>query len=153
MPRGLLALGAWVDGELVGEVDCEPVQGRPESAELALAVADAWQHRGVGTLLVEHLVHAARERGVAVFEADTLVDNRAVHRLFTDLGLPVHRRFEQGEVKVVVPLGEGAEHYQEAVDQRGRTADVASLTALLRRARSPWSAPPAGWARSGRRCC
>ncbi|MDH6121375.1 GNAT family N-acetyltransferase [Kitasatospora sp. GAS204B] len=128
----LLALGAWVDGELVGEADCEPVEGHPETAELALAVADAWQHRGAGTLLIEHLVHAARERGIATFEADTLADNRAVHRLFTDLGLPVHRRFEQGEVRVLVPLNEEAEHYQEAVEQRGRAADVASLAALLR---------------------
>ncbi|WP_035844205.1 bifunctional acetate--CoA ligase family protein/GNAT family N-acetyltransferase [Kitasatospora azatica] len=128
----LLVLGAWVDGELVGEADCEPVEGRPEAAELALAVADAWQHRGVGTLLIEHLVHAARKRGVQRFEADTLADNLAVHRLFTDLGLPVHRRYEQGEIRVVVPLDEDEEHYQEAVDQRGRAADVASLSALLR---------------------
>ncbi|MDH6144300.1 acyl-CoA synthetase (NDP forming)/GNAT superfamily N-acetyltransferase [Kitasatospora sp. GP30] len=126
-----LALGAWVDGELVGEADCEPAEDRPEAAELALAVADAWQHRGVGTLLIEHLVHAARERGVRRFEADMLADNLAVRRLFADLGLPVHRRFERGEVRVVVPLEEGAEHYREAVEQRGRTADVASLAALL----------------------
>ncbi|MFG2823323.1 GNAT family N-acetyltransferase [Kitasatospora sp. NPDC048365] len=125
------ALGAWAADDLVGEADYEVLDAAAGTAELALAVADAWQHRGVGTLLLEHLVHAAREHGLAAFEADTLAGNRAVHRVFTDLGLPVHRRYEQGEVHVRVPLAESDEHYRRAVDERGRAADVASLAALL----------------------
>ncbi|MEV4611609.1 GNAT family N-acetyltransferase [Kitasatospora sp. NPDC049258] len=132
-PRpGFLALGAWAGDELVGEADYEAEAGHPDTAELALSVADAWQHRGVGTLLIEHLVHAARERGIHAIEADTLAGNRAVHKLFSDLGLPVHRHLEQGEIRVRVPLDETDEHYREAVDQRGRAAGVASLAALLR---------------------
>ncbi|WP_406209291.1 GNAT family N-acetyltransferase [Kitasatospora sp. NBC_01560] len=128
---GLLALGAWAGGELIGEADCEALDD-PATAELALAVADEWHRRGVATLLLEHLVHAARGRGVRVFEADTLAGNRGVHRVFADLGLPVHRRLEQGEIRVRVPLDETDEHYREAVDGRGRRADVASLGPLLR---------------------
>lgn len=132
-PRpGFLALSAWVGGDLVGEADYESESGHEDAAELAVAVADAWQHRGVGTLLIEHLVHAARERGIHTIEADTLASNRAVHQVFSDLGLPVHRHFDQGEIKVAVPLDESDEHYREAVDERGRAADVASLAALLR---------------------
>ncbi|MER5642286.1 GNAT family N-acetyltransferase [Kitasatospora sp. NPDC002227] len=59
---GRFALGAWAADELVGEADYEVADGRPDTAELALAVADAWHHRGVATLLLEHLVHAARAR-------------------------------------------------------------------------------------------
>ncbi|MER5352141.1 GNAT family N-acetyltransferase [Kitasatospora sp. NPDC002551] len=129
---GLLALGAWAGGALVGEADCELLDEPPGTAELALVVADRWHHRGVATLLLEHLIHAARGRGVRFFEADTLTGNRAVHKVFAGLGLPVHRRFERGEVRVRVPLEEADEHYREAVDERARRADVASLTALLR---------------------
>ncbi|WP_331741477.1 GNAT family N-acetyltransferase [Kitasatospora sp. NBC_00085] len=129
---GLLALGAWAGDDLVGEADCEILDDRPDAAELALAVADDWHRRGVATLLLEYLVHAARGRGVRVLEADTLAGNRAVHRVFADLGLPVHRRLEQGEIRVRVPLDEADEHYREAVDERGRRADVASLGPLLR---------------------
>ncbi|MEU1509349.1 GNAT family N-acetyltransferase [Kitasatospora sp. NPDC005748] len=132
-PRaGLLSLGAWVGDELIGEADCEILDNRPETAELALAVADRWHRRGTATLLLEHLTHAARRRGVRVFEADTLAGNRGVHRVFADLGLPVHRRLDQGEIRVRVPLDESDEHYRAAVDERGRRADVASLGAMLR---------------------
>ncbi|MFD9123329.1 GNAT family N-acetyltransferase [Kitasatospora sp. NPDC059571] len=128
----LIGLGAWVDGELVGEADCELVDPAAGDAELALAVADAWQHRGVATLLIEHLAHAARDRGIAALVADTLAENRAVHQVLTDLGLPVHRRFRQGEVLVRVPLDENDPHYRDAVETRGRAAGIASLAALLR---------------------
>ncbi|GJF30467.1 acyl-CoA synthetase [Kitasatospora sp. NE20-6] len=131
-PRpGLLALGAWVAADLVGEVDCETTDGRSDTARLALAVADSWSHRGVGTLLVEHLVHAARERGVREFDADTAAGNQAVHRLFSDLGLPVHRRGGQDGARLRVPLDEEDERDREAADRRGRAADVAGLAALL----------------------
>ncbi|MFD8703419.1 GNAT family N-acetyltransferase [Kitasatospora sp. NPDC059648] len=133
-PRpGLLALGAWAGEELVGEADCELLDEPPQTAELALAVADRWHGRGAATLLLEHLVHAARAVGIRFFEADTLFGNRAVHQVFADLGLPVERRYAQGEVRIRVPLDdEGGERYRSAVDERGRRADVASLTALLR---------------------
>ncbi|WP_405008915.1 GNAT family N-acetyltransferase [Kitasatospora sp. NBC_01539] len=131
-PRpGLLTLGAWVAADLVGEVDCETTGGRSDTARLALAVADSWRHHGVGTLLVKHLVEAARERGVREFEADTVAGNRAVHRLFSDLGLPVHHRGGQGGARLRVPLDEQDERDREAADRRGRAADVAGLAALL----------------------
>ncbi|GAA1220818.1 bifunctional GNAT family N-acetyltransferase/acetate--CoA ligase family protein [Kitasatospora nipponensis] len=132
-PRpGFLALGALVGGELIGVVECDAVQGRPEAAELAVAVADDWQHRGVATLLIEHLVHAARAQGVRTLEADTLAGNRSVHTVFSDLGLRVRRHLAQGEVRVSVELDESDERYRSAVDLRGRGADVASLRPLLR---------------------
>ncbi|MFJ9770596.1 GNAT family N-acetyltransferase [Kitasatospora sp. NPDC101157] len=132
-PRaGLLALGAWAGEDLVGEADCELVDDPPQTAELALAVADRWHHRGVATLLLEHLVHRARADGVRFFEADTLFGNRAVHQVFADLGLPVEHRYAQGEVRIRIPLEESDERYRSAVDERGRRADIASLAALLR---------------------
>ncbi|WP_354638298.1 GNAT family N-acetyltransferase [Kitasatospora camelliae] len=128
----LLALGAWVGEELVGEADCELTAADGRTAELSLAVAEAWHHRGVATPLVERLVQAARERGVTAFEADTLTGNRTVHKPFSDLGLPVHRRLARGGIRVRVSLDESDEHSLQAVDRRGGTADLAGLAALLR---------------------
>jgi len=49
------ALLAWLAGELVGVANYE-IGGRPDTAEIAFAVADHAHHRGVATLLLEHLV-------------------------------------------------------------------------------------------------
>ncbi len=46
-------------------------------AELAITVADADHHHGIGTLLVEHLIRIARAAGIAVLEATVLSQNRA----------------------------------------------------------------------------
>ncbi|MFE4695727.1 GNAT family N-acetyltransferase [Streptomyces sp. NPDC056738] len=104
-------------------------QGR--GAEISIAVADGLHHRGVGTLLVEHLVSAARSEGITTFTADALSENHAVLRLFADLGLRMTRRFEGPEVRCVIRLDQD-DAYLAAVEARGRAADVASLLPLLR---------------------
>ncbi|MFG2147267.1 GNAT family N-acetyltransferase [Streptomyces sp. NPDC048696] len=58
---GHLALLAEVRGKTVGLAEYER-NSRPDSAEISLAVGDAVHHRGIGTLLLEHLVSAARNR-------------------------------------------------------------------------------------------
>ncbi|MFC5720921.1 GNAT family N-acetyltransferase [Streptomyces gamaensis] len=128
---GERSLLAEVDGALVGVAEYHADAGRPDRAEVALAVADDWHGRGVGTLLLEHLVDAARADGLKEFTADALSENLAVLKVFADLGLPVRRRFDGPEVRVRVGLRQD-EGYLSAVAERGRTADVASLRPLLR---------------------
>ena len=64
---------AWLRGELVGvaSYECEGTSG---TAEFAVAVADHVHHRGVATLLLEHLVSAARDQGVRTFTAEVLAE-------------------------------------------------------------------------------
>ncbi|WP_282703497.1 GNAT family N-acetyltransferase [Streptomyces sp. CC219B] len=101
------------------------------TAEISIAVADGLHHRGVGTLLVEHLVSAARAEGITAFTADALSENHEVLRLFADLGLRTARRFDGPEVRCTIALDE-SDTYLTAVEERGRAADVASLRPLLR---------------------
>src|SRR5947207_4764615 len=55
------ALAAVVDGDVVAVV--RYVRGsRPEEAEIAIVVEDAWQHRGIGKLLLALLARRAREQ-------------------------------------------------------------------------------------------
>lgn len=51
------------------------------SADVAVAVVDAWQGRGVGTLLATALSERARELGIARFSALMAQDNEAAARL------------------------------------------------------------------------
>ncbi|QDQ09439.1 bifunctional GNAT family N-acetyltransferase/acetate--CoA ligase family protein [Streptomyces spectabilis] len=133
---GYRALLAEHEGGLIGIAEYEvtgaesPAPGQV-TAEIALAVADRWHHRGAGTLLLEHLVSAARADGVTAFTADALAQNHEVLKVFADLGLSTARRFEGNEVRCVVQLDQ-TEAYLASVEARGRTADVASLRPLLR---------------------
>jgi CoA binding domain len=87
-------------------------------------------NRGVGTLLLEHLVSLARSRGLVAFRAETLAQNVAMARVFACAGLPVDRRAVNGVVEVTIPLtGDGT--YLDAVAERERLADVESLRHLL----------------------
>jgi GNAT superfamily N-acetyltransferase len=53
----------------------------PEVAEFAVAVADDWQSRGVGTALIHRLTERAREEGIRRFSGSILEDNRPMLEL------------------------------------------------------------------------
>jgi acyl-CoA synthetase (NDP forming)/RimJ/RimL family protein N-acetyltransferase len=122
-------------GRLVGVASYETT-GRPGVAEIAFAVADDMHGRGVATLLLEHLVSLARERGLTAFAGETLPENLSMQRVLADAGLPVERHFAAGLIDVTLPLpshdGARLERYLDAVAKRASQADVASLAHLLR---------------------
>ena len=78
--------------------------GGSRSAEIAMAVADDMHGRGIGTLLLEHLVSLARGRGVRAFEAETLYDNAPMLQVFADAGLRAHRALADGAYEISFPL-------------------------------------------------
>ncbi|MEV6103492.1 bifunctional GNAT family N-acetyltransferase/acetate--CoA ligase family protein [Streptomyces sp. NPDC051940] len=130
---GYGALLAHHAGTLIGVAEYERLDTggtHPVLAEISLAVGDDFHHRGVGTLLLEHLVHAARLDGVAGFTADALAENHEMLKVFADFGLHTTRRFEGTEVHCAVSLTPD-EDYLTAVDERGRRAATASMRPLL----------------------
>jgi len=130
---GWAALLALAAGEVVGCASYEALQGQPgHRAEVACAVADHMHHKGVATLLLEHLVSYARNHQITTFTGMMLAENTAMLKVFADAGLPVHRRTENGVVDLTIPLpadgaGTGLNGYLNAVAERERHADVASL--------------------------
>ncbi|MFE5191359.1 GNAT family N-acetyltransferase [Streptomyces sp. NPDC056628] len=132
-PRpGHLALLAETGGQLVGLAEYDaPDAPDADTAEVSLAVADHLHHRGIGTLLVEHLVSAARAAGITTFTAEALSENHEVLRLFARLGLRTARHFDGPEVRCTIALDQ-SDTYLTAVEERARTADVVSLDPLLR---------------------
>jgi predicted CoA-binding protein/GNAT superfamily N-acetyltransferase len=126
-----VALLAWLDEQLVGVASYE-VAGSRDRAEIAFAVADHAHHRGVATLLLEHLVSAARSHGVQVFTAEVLPGNSAMLKVFASAGLRVRRTQADGVTELVfdVPGGDADPawaSYLDAVAEREGRADVASL--------------------------
>jgi uncharacterized OsmC-like protein/GNAT superfamily N-acetyltransferase len=78
----------------------------PTVAELAVAVIDDWQARGVGSRLVAALADRAREEGVTRFSAYVLADNELMLNLLEDLGTVRVIHNELGTVELTVDLTE-----------------------------------------------
>ena len=128
------ALLAILDGRLVGCISYQLTGDA--SAEVAMAVADDMHNRGIGTLLLEHVISLARGQGVRVFVAETLAENAPMLNVFAHAGLRPHRTLADGVYDFSFPLpgGEGdagSGPYRDAVAERERSADVASLRHVL----------------------
>jgi len=129
------ALVGLLGAELIGVASYELI-GDTGSAEVAFAVADRAHGRGIATLLLEHLVSLARARGVQVLIAEVLPENEPMMRVFGDAGLGVRRRYGDGMVEFSMPVPPStavgqASAYLDAVADRERRADLASLRSLL----------------------
>ena len=74
------------------------------SAELAIAVVDAWQRRGVGTRLAIALADRARHEGVTVFTGLVLAENELMLNLAKELGQVRTVHHERGTVELSVEL-------------------------------------------------
>lgn len=105
------------------------IPGR-DDAEVAFVVADDYQGKGLGTLLLEHLAVAAKHAGVRRFVADTLPENQRMLRVFTEAGFGARRSFEGGVVRVSFPL-EPTEESVAAMQDRERRASARSVARVL----------------------
>jgi len=124
-----VAAGAFSEGELLGVANFVPLPGTPD-AEVAMAVSPAARARGVGTLLLERLTALARQAGIRHFVGEVAGENQRMLRVFRDFGLPFDLGDPGAERDVVIDLS-GDAHYTDAVIERERRAETASLAALL----------------------
>lgn len=99
-------------------------------AEVAFLVEDAWQGRGIGAHLLQHLTVYARLKGIDEFEAFVLADNRAMLRLFRDSGYRLTRQLDEGIYRVEFPIEYSLEA-REAEWEHEKRAVTASLMPLL----------------------
>lgn len=57
-----------------------------ENCECAVTVSDEWQHKGLGTLLMKHLIEVARARGIRRMTSIDAAGNVEMKELATHLG-------------------------------------------------------------------
>ena len=76
------------------------IPSAPGTAEVAFAVADVDQHRGVATLLLEHLVDTAVRNGLATLTAEVDPTNHKMIEVFADVGLAEATRLRNGTLHV-----------------------------------------------------
>ena len=98
----------------------------PKSAEVAFAVADDFQGRGIGTRLLEQLAARASAHSIERFVAEVMADNAAMIAVFGDAGFEVRRTLSGGEVEMTFSIAPTSE-YGLRVAERDHVAVVASL--------------------------
>ena len=125
-----MAFVAVLDGRLVGVGRYDTVGGEPTAAEAAFAVADDYQQRGIGSLLLYRLTEYAERKGIDAFVAYVLADNHVMLRVFRSAGYRVTRDLEDGVFTVEFPT-EGSESTAEIAAEREKRATAASLMPLL----------------------
>ena len=59
-------------------------------AEISVAVADAWQHQGLGRILLGHLIDYARAHGVRRLYTTDAIDNHRMRNLARVVGFSEH---------------------------------------------------------------
>jgi acetyl coenzyme A synthetase (ADP forming)-like protein len=123
------ALIGWLDDaggrRVVAVASYAHVEGA-DAAEMAFAVADSEQGRGIGTRLLEQLASRAREHGISRFVAEVLGSNAPALAVFADAGFEISREGDSGDVELRFPLAATPE-FEARVGQRDHTAVVASL--------------------------
>ncbi len=95
-------------------------------AEVAFAIPDALQGRGIGTRMLERLAEIARERGVHAFDAYVLGENRRMMDVFLESGFEVSQELERGVFHVSLLL-EPTEEFTERSAERSQKAASASM--------------------------
>jgi len=98
----------------------------PRTAEIAFAVADELQGRGIATRLLERLADVATETGIEEFVAEVLIDNAAMLRVFAEAGFATSRETSHGTAEVRLALAP-TEKLRERIDERDHVAVVSSL--------------------------
>ena len=93
-----------LDGDQIVAVARYDAPAGAVDAEIALTVADDWQHRGIGRRLGRRLGMLAASRGYEHFTATMLSDNRAALKLVRQLSPDATVRFADGGYEASMPL-------------------------------------------------
>lgn len=96
------ALVAVHAGTIVGVAYYVTVDGH--TAEPAILIEDRFQRQGIGRRLATSLMELAQARGIEVFKALILPENRAVLQLIRGSGLPYETHYSQGARAVRLSL-------------------------------------------------
>jgi acyl-CoA synthetase (NDP forming)/GNAT superfamily N-acetyltransferase len=135
--RDRVALVAVLDEEIIGVGRYDRLGGRTQGAdgetadaEVAFVIADAHQGRGIGSILLEHLAAAARERGIKRFVAEVLAENSRMVRVFTDAGYSAKHEYDSGVVHLTFPIAP-TEQSRAVAFERERRAEARSIERML----------------------
>ena len=97
-----------------------------QRAEVAFTIANDFQGRGLGSILLGQLAQVASANGIEIFEAEVVAANHAMLHVFRASGFPIEVNANAGQLHVVFPTSFTA----EARKQFERRESIAAVNAL-----------------------
>ena len=95
-------------------------------AEVAFTIANDFQGRGLGSILLGQLAQVASANGIEIFEAEVVAANHAMLNVFRASGFPIEVSAKAGQLHVVFPTSFTA----EARQQFERRESIAAVNTL-----------------------
>lgn len=124
----LLALTGGDEGTVVGGAQFIRVDG--SRAEFGVSVTDAYQGRGLGSILIGLTAQAAAEKGITTLVAEVLPENHRMINVLRASGFPVSIRATPGSLEVEFPATP-TEDAVELFEHRESQAAVAAVRTFL----------------------
>ncbi len=97
-----------------------------QRAEVAFTIANDFQGRGLGSILLGQLAQVASANGIEIFEAEVVAANHRMLHVFRASGFPIEVNAKAGQLHVVFPTSFTA----EARQQFERRESIAAVNAL-----------------------
>ena len=103
-PKNHYTIGAWsldtlgAENKLVGTASYVHLHDTERSAEFAIIIADAWQHKGLGKYLVRAVLAAAKRAKVERMLVYFLPSNTGMKKLTQSMSDEVSFKYEEGTV-------------------------------------------------------
>ncbi|HXN01261.1 MAG TPA: GNAT family N-acetyltransferase [Candidatus Dormibacteraeota bacterium] len=102
------------------------VRNDADRAEVAFAVADTFQGRGISTILLGQLAEIAQAVGIATFDASVLSENHQMIGVFRESGFAVSTHAQAGVIDLEFPTS----LRPEAIERFARREQSAAMAAL-----------------------
>lgn len=102
------------------------VRDERDRAEVAFAVADTFQGRGISTILLGQLAEIAQAVGITAFDASVLSENHRMIGVFRESGFKVSTHASAGVIELEFPTS----LRPEAVERFARREQMAAMAAL-----------------------
>ena len=103
----------------------------PDRAEVAFAVSDEFQGKGIATILLGQLAEVATAAGISSFEAVVLPENRHMVGVFRESGFQVTVVRERGDLAISFPTAISM-FALDRFDSRELSSSAAAVDAFLR---------------------
>ncbi len=115
-------------GEIISHASY--IRGGRDRAEVAFLVSDAWQGRGISSIMLAQLAAIADSNGISMFNAEVLPANHRMIDVFRQSGFPIDTRSTRDAIEIEFPTSVSPEALAQ-FEERERLAAVAAVSRFL----------------------